>query len=45
MANSVRLLSRRLEEIRWMAVQRVIEGERPAEVIEAYGFHRTTFYK
>ncbi len=34
-----------LEEIRWMAVQRVIEGERPADVIEAYGFHRTTIYK
>ena len=34
-----------LEEIRWMAVQRVREGERPAEVIEAYGFHRTTIYK
>jgi len=34
-----------LEEIRWMAVQRVREGERPADVIEAYGFHRTTIYK
>ena len=34
-----------LEEIRWMAVQRVLEGERPADVIEAYGFHRTTIYK
>ena len=34
-----------LEEIRWMAVQRVHEGERPADVIEAYGFHRTTIYK
>lgn len=34
-----------LEEIRWMAVQRVREGERPADVIEAYGFHRTAIYK
>lgn len=34
-----------LEEIRWMAVQRVREGERPSDVIEAYGFHRTTIYK
>lgn len=34
-----------LEEIRWMAVQRVREGERPADVIDAYGFHRTTIYK
>lgn len=34
-----------LEEIRWMAVQRVREGERPADVIEAYGFHRTSIYK
>jgi transposase len=34
-----------LEEIRRMAVQRVREGERPAEVIEAYGFHRTAIYK
>jgi len=34
-----------LEEIRWMAVQRVREGEQPSDVIEAYGFHRTTIYK
>ena len=34
-----------LEEIRLMAVQRVREGEQPADVIEAYGFHRTTIYK
>jgi len=34
-----------LEEIRWMAVQREREGERPADVIEAYGFHRTSIYK
>ena len=34
-----------LEEIRWMAVQRVREGERPSDVIEAYGFHRTSIYK
>jgi transposase len=34
-----------LEEIRWMAVQRVREGEQPSDVNEAYGFHRTTIYK
>lgn len=28
-----------------MAVERVREGERAAEVIEAYGFNRTTIYK
>jgi transposase len=28
-----------------MAVQRVREGERPSDVIEAYGFHRTSIYK
>lgn len=28
-----------------MAVERVREGERPSEVIEAYGFNRTTIYK
>ena len=33
------------DEIRLMAVQRVREGGRPADVIEAYGFHRTTIYK
>ena len=34
-----------LEEIRLMAVERVREGERAADVIEAYGFNRTTIYK
>lgn len=34
-----------LEEIRLMAVERVREGESPAEVIAAYGFNRTTIYK
>jgi len=36
---------RTLETIRLMAVERVREGERAAEVIEAYGFNRTTIYK
>jgi len=34
-----------LETIRLMAVERVREGERAAEVIESYGFNRTTIYK
>ena len=34
-----------LEQIRKMAVRRVGEGERPAAVIAAYGFCRTTIYK
>src|SRR5215467_8149278 len=34
-----------LEEIRRMAVQRVWEGEDPSEVMESYGFCRTTIYK
>ncbi len=34
-----------LEAIRLMAVERVREGERASEVIEAYGFNRTTIYK
>src|SRR5258706_11029390 len=34
-----------LEAIRVMAIERVREGERPSEVIEAYGFNRTTIYK
>jgi transposase len=34
-----------LEVIRLMAVERVREGERAAEVIESYGFNRTTIYK
>jgi transposase len=36
---------RTLEAIRLMAVERVREGERASEVIEAYGFNRTTIYK
>lgn len=28
-----------------MAIERVREGERPSQVIEAYGFNRTTIYK
>lgn len=34
-----------LEAIRLMAIERVREGERASEVIEAYGFNRTTIYK
>jgi transposase len=34
-----------LEAIRLMAVERVREGERAADVIAAYGFNRTTIYK
>jgi transposase len=34
-----------LEAIRLMAVERVREGERPADVIASYGFNRTTIYK
>lgn len=34
-----------LEAIRLMAIERVREGERPSEVIAAYGFNRTTIYK
>jgi transposase len=34
-----------LEEIRMMAIERVREGESPADVIASYGFHRTTIYK
>jgi transposase len=33
------------EAIRLMAIERIREGERPAQVIEAYGFNRTTIYK
>jgi transposase len=41
-----RSLDRRTQEaIRLMAIERIREGERPAEVIEAYGFNRTTVYK
>lgn len=34
-----------LETIRQMAVRRVNEGEPPSEVIESYGFCRTTIYR
>lgn len=34
-----------LEAIRLMAVERVREGEHPADVIASYGFNRTTIYK
>lgn len=34
-----------LETIRLMAIERVREGEAPAEVIASYGFNRTTIYK
>lgn len=41
-----RTLNRQTQEaIRLMAVERVREGESAAEVIAAYGFHRTTIYK
>jgi len=34
-----------LEQIRRMAIQRVREGEKPGDVIAAFGFCRTTIYK
>ena len=34
-----------LETIRFMAVERVREGERASDVIASYGFNRTTIYK
>lgn len=36
---------RTLETIRFMAVERVREGEAPSAVIASYGFSRTTIYK
>lgn len=36
---------RTLETIRFMAVERVRDGERPSSVIASYGFNRTTIYK
>lgn len=36
---------RTLETIRLMAIERVREGEAPANVIASYGFNRTTIYK
>lgn len=40
-----RLDHQTLEEIRRMAVARVREGERPADVIASFGFHRTSIYR
>jgi transposase len=40
-----RLDHKTLEEIRRMAVERVREGERPADVIASFGFHRTSIYR
>src|SRR5438067_13570322 len=40
-----RLDHQTLEAIRIRAIERVREGERPSEVIAAYGFNRTTIYK
>lgn len=34
-----------LEAIRMMSIERVREGESPADVIASYGFNRTTIYK
>jgi transposase len=34
-----------LEELRLMAMERLSEGERPAEVMRSFGFCRTTIYK
>jgi transposase len=34
-----------LEEIRLMAIERVREGEKPADVIASYGFSRTSIYR
>jgi len=39
------LSHQRSEHIRWMAVRRVRDGERPSEVIRSYGLCRTTIYK
>src|SRR5690242_6228347 len=41
-----RLLDHRtLETIRLMAVERVLDGERPSSVMTSYGFNRTTIYR
>ena len=32
-------------QIRLMAVRRVLDGERPSDVIHSYGFCRTTIYR
>ena len=34
-----------LEQIRRMAIRRVREGEKPADVVASFGFCRTTIYK
>jgi len=34
-----------LEHIRRLAVERVRQGERPSDVIQSFGFHRTSIYK
>src|SRR4029079_8872228 len=34
-----------LETIRLMAVERVLDGERPSSVVTSYGFNRTTIYR
>ena len=39
------LTGKRWKKIRLMAVERVREGESAANVIDAYGFNRTTIYK
>ncbi len=36
---------RTLEAIRRMAVERVLEGERPSAVMASYGFHRCVIYR
>src|SRR5512133_3289779 len=36
---------RTLEAIRLMAVERVLDGERPSSVIASFGFNRTTIYR
>src|SRR3984957_20858532 len=36
---------RTLEAIRLMAVERVLDGERPSSVVASYGFNRTTIYR
>src|SRR3954465_8527757 len=36
---------RTLESIRFMAMERVRDGERPSSVIASFGFNRTTIYR
>ncbi len=40
-----RLDHKTLETIRFMAIERVREGERPSAVVASYGLNRTTIYK